>query len=221
MNVFVTTASRASGLAVALLLGAAAPAGAQNLLGNASFDGSLSGWSNYGSAVPADGGRAHAAFPEDASGVAGSGSAQLNLAGIAPVGTQIGIAQCVAVAPNQAYNYGARFKQPTGQATTGVQALVDVVFFSDGACATPLNVGEEQGVVVGTAYPLSDTLWQAIPGTVPTSGSVVTSPAGAASAQFRLLIERTGNTSAAVVRYDQTFFGVNLTPVQLQTYTVD
>lgn len=222
MTVQNTTAVRVGGLLAWAALGAVAPASAQNLLGNAAFDGSLASWANYGSAVPADGGRVYAAFPDDALGVAGSGSVQLTLGLAATAGTQVGIAQCVPVAAGQNYNYGARLKQPSGQGTSGdARTMIDIVFYSDGACATSLNLGEGLGVGVGVAYPLSDETWRAVPGTVPTSGGSVVAPAGAASAQFRLLIERTASGGAAVVHYDRAFFGMNLTPVQLQTYTVD
>lgn len=209
------------GLVAGVLLGLALPAAAQNLLANGDFNGALGSWSNFGSAVPADGTRSYAPFPDDAGAVAGSGSAQLQLGAAATFGVQIGLSQCVPVIASQAYNYGARVKLPTGQSTSQARALVDVVFFSDGACTTAQNLGEQQGLVVGTAYALDDTIWRGIPGTVPTTAGSVVSPPGAGSVQFRILIERAGGAQAATARFDRAFFGVNLTPVQLQSYSVE
>ena len=155
-------------LAAALLLAATAPARSGNDLVNPRFDGSLDGWLDYGSTASADGGRTYAPFPEDASTTADSGSVQLLLAGSSAVGTRIGVSQCVSVAPNQTYNYGARFKQPAAQNQGSVRVMVDVMFYGDVACTAPLG-GAEQGAVVGVAYPLSDTEWLAIPGSVPVS----------------------------------------------------
>lgn len=209
------------GLGATLLLGLALPATAQNLLANGDFNGALTSWTNFGSAVPADGTRSYAPFPDDAGAVPTSGSAQLQLGALATGGVQIGLSQCVPVIGSQAYNYGARAKLPTGQSTGQARALVDVVFFSDAACATPQNLGEQQGLLVGTAYALDDSAWRGVPGTVPTTAGSVVSPPGAGSAQFRILIERANGAQAATARFDRAFFGVNLTPVQLQSYSVE
>lgn len=209
------------GLVASVLLGLALPAAAQNLLANGDFNGALTSWNNYGSAVPADGTRSYAAFPEDAGAAATSGSAQLQLGAAATGGVQIGLSQCVPVVGSQTYNYGARAKLPTGQSSGQARALVDVVFFSDGACVTPQNLGELQGLMIGTAYALDDSAWRGIPGTVSTTAGSVVSPPGAGSAQFRILIERANGAQAATARFDRAFFGVNLTPVQLQSYSVE
>jgi hypothetical protein len=194
---------------------------AQNLLANSRFDGDLSGWTPVGSANAADGARVYAPFPEDFNGSPTSGSARLSLTAAAAVGIQIGLAQCIPVSVGSNYNYGTRLKAPTGQSVGDLFAFVEVEFFTDATCTTSLNEGEGQGAVIGVAYPLDDTLWRALPGTIPASAPVVTAPVGAVRAMVRVLVERGSGNQAGQALFDNAFFGIGLTPVELQSFTVE
>jgi hypothetical protein len=128
----------------------------------------------------------------------------------------------VAVTANTLYNYGTRVKMPNdGQPTDEVDAWIDVEFFSDGGCTTSLVVGDGQGGTIGSVnYPLGTT-WHGIPGTVPGTAQTVTSPAGAGSVLVRLYVERFTGTAVATAFFDNPFFGVNVTPVEVQEFVVE
>ena len=206
-------------LLVLSLLGARA-GWAQNLLLNSGFDTSLANWSTVGAV--GNGNQIHDPA-EDVGGNAASGAVELSLTVAAPVGAQSGIAQCVAVTGGQTYNYGTRIKFPTGQASGAVQTFIEIEFFSTAGCGTSQNIGEGEGTLLGTGnYPLSDTAWYGIPGTVPASGpGVVVAPAGAQSALVLLVVERASGAQAAQALFDNTFFGVGLIPVELQEFVVE
>ena len=84
-------------------------------------------------------------------------------------------------------------------------------------------MGEGEGTLLGTVnYPLSDTAWYGIPGTIPTSGpGVVVAPVGAQSVVVRLLVERASGVQAAQALFDNAFFGVGLIPVELQGFEIE
>ena len=198
----------------------AVESGAQNLLLNAGFDGSLASWSTVG--VVGNGNQIHDPA-EDVAGNAASGAAELSLTVAAPAGAQSGIRQCVAVTAGQTYHYGTRMKFPLGQASGAVQTFIEVEFFSTAGCGSSQNAGEGEGTLLGTGnYPLSDTAWYGIPGTVPTSGpGVVVAPVGAQSAMVLLVVERASGAQAAQALFDNAFFGVGLIPVELQGFVVE
>lgn len=198
----------------------AVESGAQNLLLNAGFDSSLAIWSTVGAV--GNGNQIHDPA-EDVGGDPTSGAVELSVTNVAPVGAQIGIGQCVAVTAGQTYNYGTRIKFPTGQASGEVRTFIEVEFFSTPGCGSSQNLGEGEGTLLGTVnYPLSDTAWYGIPGTVPTSGpGVVVAPVGTQSAVVRLLVERASGAQAAQALFDNAFFGVGLIPVELQEFVVE
>lgn len=193
---------------------------AQNLLLNSGFDSSLASWSTVGAV--GNGNQIHDPA-EDVGGDPTSGAVELSVTNVAPVGAQSGIVQCVAVTAGQTYNYGTRIKFPTGQASGEVQTFIEVEFFSTLGCGSSQNLGEGEGTLLGTVnYPLSDTAWYGIPGTVPASGpGIVVAPAGAQSAGVLLVIERANGAQAAQALFDNAFFGVGLIPVELQGFMIE
>ncbi|MBZ5589606.1 MAG: hypothetical protein LAO05_13675 [Acidobacteriia bacterium] len=98
---------RALSVACACLM-VAAPAAAQNLLTNGSFNGSLNGW--------ATGGVSEYDATLDATGVSGSGSAK---SFTPPVTGVNGVSQCLVIAGSTQYKAGGKILIPSGQATTG------------------------------------------------------------------------------------------------------
>ena len=205
-----------TGLAAAL---ACAPAAAQNLLGNPGFDGGLDSWNTYGSQEISNGQRSYASG--DVAGAPGSGSAQLILGAKAGSGVAIGLSQCFAVVPSQSYNYGARALVPTGQATGKTRVHVEVAFFSAPACEASLGGGGGQSLLIGVDFPLDDTAWRGIPGGVPGTPASLVAPKTAASAQLRVYLARDSGAGGAMANVDNVFFGINLTPVSLQRFSVD
>lgn len=204
-----------AGLAAAL---ACAPVAAQNLLGNPGFDGGLGGWSDYGSQELSNGQRSYTGT--DVAGAPGSGSAQLLLGAKAGNGVAIGLSQCFAVSPSQSYNYGARVLLPTGQPAGQARVHIEVAFYSAPLCEASLGVGG-QSLLIGTDFPLDDSAWRGVPAGVPGTPASLVAPKTAASAQLRLYLMRDSATGGAMANVDNVFFGVNLTPVALQRFSVD
>ncbi|MCQ4163325.1 hypothetical protein [Tahibacter harae] len=205
-----------AGLTAAL---ASAPAAAQNLLGNPGFGGGLDSWSDYGSQELSNGQRNYTGA--DVAGVAGSGSAQFLLSAKAGNGVAIGLSQCFAVVPSQSYNYGARVLLPTGQPTGQARVHIEVAFYSAPACEASLGTGGSQSLLIGTDFPLDDSAWRGLPAGVPGTPASLVSPKTAASAQLRVYLMRDNAAGGAMANVDNVFFGVNLTPVALQRFSVD
>ncbi len=193
----------------------------QNLLLNPDFDDAsgLTSWTAFGGA---NGTQIHEPT-EDVGNVLASGAVDLTLNAATAAGDQSGISQCVAVAPTTNYNYGTRVKVPTGQAANEVFIFIEVEFSSGAGCVAANSLGgEAQGGTIGALdYPLSNTTWYGIPGTVPGTAQTVMSPAGAGSVLVRLYVERDTGTTAATAFFDRPFFGAGVIPVELQEFVVE
>jgi hypothetical protein len=198
---------------------ASAPAAAQNLLSNPGFDGGLDSWSDYGSGEISNGQRNYTTT--DVAGAAGSGSTQLILSGKASSGVPIGLSQCFTVLPGQSYNYGSRVLLPTGQPTGQARVYVEVAFYAAPGCESSLDVSSSQSLLIGTDFPLDDTTWRGIPAGVPGAAASIVTPKTAASAELRLFVVRDSGAGGARANFDNAFFGVNLTPVSLQQFSVE
>lgn len=195
---------------------AAAPVVAQNLLTNSTFDAGqqLGGWSAYGSGLATDGVRSWAA--DDAAGAAGSGSAHLTVLGTSAPDAVVGISQCAGVTAGNTYAFYARIRTPLGQLAGDGRLVLEVAFFADTGCVTPLDLAGGQGAVVGTAYPLSDATWYGIPGDAPTVEASLPAPAGAGGAQVRAYLERISGGSLVEANVDvAVFHDATTVPVSL------
>ena len=220
-----STLTRTRGVVSALLLSSvlwATDGWAQvNLLSNPDFVVAvgLTNWTAFGGA---NGTQIHEP-DEDVGNVAASGAADLSLNAATAAGDQSGISQCVVVAPTTNYNYGTRVKVPMGQTPGTVFMFVEVEFFSGAGCLAANTLGGEgQGGTIGAIdYPLSNTVWYGIPGTVPGTAQTVMSPVGAGSAVVRLYLERNGGTTTATAFFDNPFLGIGVIPVELQEFVVE
>lgn len=193
----------------------------QNQLTNPDFDDAvgLASWTAFGGA---NGTQLHEP-DEDVGNVVASGAVDLTLNAATVTGDQTGLQQCVAVLPTTNYNYGTRVKVPTGQAVNDVFIFVEVEFFSGAGCVAANSLGGEgQGGTIGAVdYPLSNTTWYGIPGTVPGTAQTVMSPLGAGSVEVRLYLERASGTGVATTFFDRPFLGVGVIPVELQEFVVE
>lgn len=207
-------------LAGGLALLGCSQAQAQNLVTNTGFATNLSGWLDFGSAAPADGTRTWNA--DDVDAIPSSGSAQFT---VQQAGSQIGLTQCVPVTAGQTYSYYARVKFLAGQTTGLSRAMMEVAFFPNVECSASPDGAQGQGAVIGTAYPLSDTVWGGIPGNAaPGSGFVgsATAPAGTSSAQVRIFVEQLSGSDVHSARFDQVVFhNASGVPVSLMQFDVE
>jgi hypothetical protein len=219
-----STMNRSGRVVIALLLSSvlwAPESWAQNLLLNPDFDDAalLTNWTPLGGS----GTQIHNSA-QDVGNVAASGAVDITLNAATAAGAQSVLeSDCVAVSPNTNYNYGTRVKVPTGQNTGDVDMWVEVEFFSGASCV-PANslVADAQGGTIGAVdYPLSDTVWYGIPGTVPGTAQTVMSPATAGRALVRLYLERASGAGVATAFFDRPFLGVGVIPVELQEFVVE
>lgn len=197
----------------------APPASAQNLVVNGGFNVDASGWSSFGSSTPADGSRAWGT--DDVTANPASGSALLTVSTASAV---IGLKQCLAVTAGATYDAYARIKFPTGQTTNQSRAVLELAFFSGASCATPLDLADGQGAVVGVAYPLGDAVWPGIPGNAgPGTEIAVLAPAGAVSAEVRIYLEQLSAASGTnTAKFDQVVVhDASTTPVALTTFEAE
>jgi len=121
-----TTPARLLLVVTILLLPAAAPAAAQNLLANPSFDASLSGWQATAQASWDD--------TRDADGSAASGSAK-GIVDFQTVGADaVVVSQCIPLAhTGDLYAFGGKIFLPGSQAASPA-AFISLGFFPDSAC---------------------------------------------------------------------------------------
>lgn len=193
---------------------------AQNLVNNTGFATDLGGWLDFGSISPGDGSRTWNADDVDAAPTSGSAVFTVEEAG-----SQIGLAQCVPVTAGQTYSYYSRVKFLTGQTAGLARAMMEVAFFPNVDCSSTQDGAQGQGAVIGTAYPLSDTVWGGIPGNAaPGSGFVgsATAPAGTSSAQVRIFVEQLGGSDVHSARFDQVVFhNASSVPVTLMQFDVE
>lgn len=203
------------------LLAFAIPGGAfaQNLVANTGFAqvDQLTGWSSFGSAVVGDGSRTWTS--PDVASSSDSGSATLSVTPAAPVGTIIGLVQCISVSAGATYRTSSRVQAPTGQtADGGGRLFIEVAAFTDGGCSTPLDRAfGEGGVVAGVGYPLNDASW-------PTDQLPdILMPLGTQSVALRLFVEKTlAGAGGYAARFDSVVFhDVNTVPVELMTFSAE
>ncbi len=207
----------------------AGTAGAQNLLPNPNFNppSTLVPWTVSVSQAPDDpagSGTTAWAGAQDVGNSPASGSAQVQLdAAPALARAAVGIRQCIAFASTtvSTANYGARFKVPvTGNPGDGsVATLLEVRFFSDSACATPIaNAGGMQGRVWSAGVP-DDVFWYA----TGDAGFILPPGTVAQSAQVRATATRLADGAAVTLNwFDDIFLALNgSTPVVLQSFDVD
>lgn len=191
---------------------------AQNLVVDTGFATDLASWVNYGTASPDDGTRTWNS--DDVNAAPTSGSAEFTVD--AP-GAKVGLAQCLPVTAGQNYLYYARVKFLAGQTTGLSRAMVEVAYFPSTDCTAASGGGEGLGAVIGTAYPLSNTVWGGIPGNAApgVEGSAV-APAGSNSAQLRIFVEQLTGTDAHTARFDQVVFhNASTVPVSLMQFDVE
>lgn len=183
--------NRLSALAVAFLL-AAAPAAAQNLLTNGTFDRSLSGWEHANPGSPYG---SVAWSPADADGSTSSGSAQITYTG--PDRSGDAIDQCVPVTAGITYGSTGKVFIPSGQGTL-YGAWISVIWFSNTTCDFSGDITSDYGKSVETLdswVPVSDIFY---------------APGGAQSAMILPGIHKlNGGTLGATIsdRWDDLSFG--------------
>lgn len=213
------------GVCLFALAGAAA---AQNLVANPRFDGSGASWAQDLASTPAGTGSATYLGSQDVDGNSpASGSMQIDVTSAGPVGTakaEVAASQCVAIPGGQQsiseIRYSGRLRVPSGNLDGALNAALQVRFYSDAACATPIDdAGADQGRVLdsGTAdslnwYVLSD------PQFVPNGA-----PIAAQSFRVRVAVTKLADTSGtASVQFDNIIVALNgTTPVQLQHFEVE
>jgi hypothetical protein len=191
---------------------------AQNLVVNTGFATDLASWVNYGTASPDDGTRTWNS--DDVNAAPASGSAELT---VDAAGAKVGLAQCLPATAGQNYLYYARVKFLAGQTTGLSRAVMEVAYFASADCTGASGGGEGLGAVIGTAYPLSNTVWGGIPGNAApgVEGSAV-APTGANSAQVRIFVEQLTGTDAHTARFDQVVFhNASTVPVSLMQFDVE
>ncbi|TDR41556.1 hypothetical protein DFR29_11038 [Tahibacter aquaticus] len=191
---------------------------AQNLVVNTGFATDLSSWTDFGSALPADGTRVWNA--DDVNAIASSGSAQFT---VQTAASQIGLVQCLPAIGEQTYEYYARVKFLAGQTDAAARAVMEIAFFASADCTADSSGGQGLGAVVGTAYPLSDTIWRGIPTNAgPAIEGSALAPAATSSAQVRIFVEQLTGSEPHSVRFDQVVFhNASGVPVTLMHFDVE
>ncbi len=172
---------------------AAAPAAAQNLMANDSFESGLASW-------PASAGSVGTASPEGTTVHFGAGSVSIAISGTAGFSS---VEQCVAVTPGQSYNWGGWSYVPSGQDGSN---QAQVYWCTTSACTT-CNFS------VGAVSSTLTNAWEKLM----VSGSV------APAAPFAKLVLRSiANTSSPFTSYfDDAFFGIGVVPVELVRFAAD
>ena len=210
---------------VLFLLVLSAPALAQNLVANSSFDADITsgGWQGFGSLVVGDGSRAHDL--SDSAGVLTSGSARMSITAAAPAGTVIGLSQCIDISAEAALSTYKFFASINGTVPQNPdsRAVVEAGFFADTGCATSLNVADGQGGIV-SVFPAAAPPWQTSPGNASAGGNEgsATAPVGANGLQVRIYLERISGTSLQEILFDTVVLhNATTTPVLLTTFSAE
>ena len=207
----------------------AAPAFSQNLVTNPNVNGSLPPWTPTLSGPPNPPGDGTASFnaAQDVEANAGSGSIDVQVNADGGTGTaaaEVAAVECLAIPVGQQTvtdtKYGARLRVPAGSPTDGAfNASVEVRFFSDAGCATPVeDASESQGRTLVAGVP-DDAFWYDL-----SEPSFIPAPSFAAqSVQVRVAVTKLADTGSAVtVQFDNVYIGLNgTTPVQLQHFEVE
>lgn len=171
-------------LAVPLLLAAAAPLAAQNLLTNPGFNRNLNGWTA---------GPGAAWSTADAEGSTRSGSGRGSNSSADGDLSLLQLAQCVPVTGGQSYQGGVLALLPGGQERTGNAAIIVQWFAEDGCGGTSL--GETEVGVIS-----SSIAWQ------PVAESSLPAPAGARSALFGFFVGKNEDGGTFSAHIDDAFF---------------
>jgi hypothetical protein len=158
---------------------AAAHAAAPNLIANPEFQADLLGWMGQGGAI--------SRVARDVFGRADSGSAQL----AAALGTNVTLAQCVALPANANVDFGAWIEIPSFQEVTG-SAVVKLEWWSEPSCGgMQLDVPAETATISATGR------WSYA------AQRDVTPPQGAKSAKLRAM--SLPNAVGFLVEFDSVF----------------
>jgi len=204
-------------------------ASAQSLVTNPNFDVAEAPWATALSGPPNPVGVGTTAFnaTQDVDGNPGSGSVDVAVPSGSPTGTadaEVAAVECMVIPVGQQpvtqANYGARLRVPTTNPTDStVSASIEVAFFSDNACATPIDdVGEGQGRALSAGVP-DDAFWYTLadPAYIPATSIA------AASLKVRLAVTKLADSGSAVtVQFDRVFISLNgTTPVGLQHFEVE
>lgn len=213
------------GISLGFLLVVSLPVFSQNLVVNDTFDSGpqISGWATFGSALPADGARSWSV--NDRGGVAGSGSALMTLSATAPVGTIIGLSQCINISAQPAvgtYKFFVSADALAAQAQES-RAVVEVAFFSNITCTTFQNLGEGEGGNVSVVPPVIPP-WSTFPGSATAGGSegAATAPVGANGLQVRLYIERASGATQQQMQFDSAVVHLQgTTPATLTSFEAE
>lgn len=171
-----------------LLLLAALPAAAQNLLPNPTFDDDISGWNVFSASL------SPSWSSLDANGSLSSGSLRVVNTSATDNNAYPAAAQCFPVEPGARYGARGRFLYPGGQAHNGVAAII--VFYMDaiGCSGNPITQeADELALPPGT--------WVALD-----TGSHV-APPGAVSALVYFGFRKVGAGGSAIFHLDDVFFG--------------
>lgn len=185
--------------AAAALVATAAAAAAQNQIVNPDFAVDISGWSVLASTE-------YSVSHDPVMGASAPGSARVAIDSVGPLNHLV-FQQCVTVLPGSNYDFGARFRFASGAAPPPTAALV-VQWFNDGACVAPGN-GAQSSFSSNTP-----DVWQLL------SATNVTAPAGVGSAYVSTLLMTSG-PGTSLTWFDDIYFGLNPTPVELQSFLVE
>lgn len=204
-------------------------ASAQSLVNNPNFDGSGTPWATNLSASPDPVGVGTATYDaaQDVDNNASSGSVEVAVPSGSAAGTanaEVASTQCMVIPVGQQpvtqANYGARLRVPTTNPTDGtVSASIEVTFFSDNACATPIDdAGEGQGRTLAAGVP-DNAFWY----TLADPSYIPATPLAAASVKVRLAVTKLADNGSAInVQFDRVFVSLNgTTPVALQHFEVE
>lgn len=162
-----------------------APLHAQNLVLNGDFQSGLLGWTNTN---PND--MTALWTPNDASGSAGSGSAQIaNISAGAENG--VTLVQCVPVNTGQTYTYAAKVRIPSGAGQDlSNRALVSLRWYSGPDCTTPNG-----GSIQANGSPQSFDVWVS-------QTSTANARVGARSAEVRALVSKVPAGGSFTAQFD-------------------
>jgi hypothetical protein len=208
---------------------ASTQASAQSLVTNPNVDGTVVPWATALSASPNPVGVGTTAYngTQDVDSSPTSGSVEVAVPSGSAVGTadaEVAAIECLAIPGGQQpvtqANYGTRLRVPSTNPTDGtVSASIEVTFFSDNACATPIDdAGEGQGRTLVAGVP-DDAFWYTLADPAYTPATSL----AAASVKVRLAVTKLADTGSAVtVQFDRIFVSLNgTTPVALQHFEVE
>lgn len=170
---------------------------AENILTNSFFDTNIAGWTLYPGTFTV----AH----DPTMGANAPGSIMFTTA--APVNS--GVAQCVAVSPETAYDVLAHFRVAAGTASPNIR--IQVQWFQEASCVTP----DPGFAPVTTTPPIVPDTWQT------TSIAGLASPNNAHGARVSIIVY-VSSSAATQFWYDDVQLGpTGSLPVTLQSFGVE